>query len=508
MFKKIGFLHRLSILTVLLLLLSSTGSITAQQSSCNNVLHGAIVIDFSSSYGDDFAPENLIDGDQNRSWSSAESDEAPYLVFDLGDTFEITSMQLNGYYQANDPAYQGDSIQDFRLEALLDNQWTIVIEDVSPLQDRLVSYSFASSVVTDQVKISFLSNHGGTSFEAAELVICGQRASVSAGGGGKEAGGKENPENEPLLLIQGDLVRDTTDSWELDLQSGQIVSIELQSTTYDTRFRLFNPRAEQVGDTVYAQSEYVNDTYYAGRWAIEILESGTYSISVFNGIGPYTINVTEGYFGQTVGSLEVGQSVQGNLAEHGSDRWLVELSALQVIGIEVQATTYDTRFRLYDPRASQYGDTVYAQSDFVDNTFYAGRTGIQILEDGLYMVSVFNGIGPYTLTLTEGYFGSTVGTVIIGQPSQGTLAESGFDRWLLALSAGQTIRVELEATTYDTRFRLYDPDGDQFGDTVYAQQEQGNHYMAARDYSILTTGLYMVSVYNGIGDYTISVSSR
>lgn len=343
------------------------------------------------------------------------------------------------------------------------------------------------------------------SYEAAEFYLCGQRASLtdteSSGGGGKE-----NPADAPLFFVQSELARDTTEEWEVDLQAGEVISIELQATTYDTRFRFFDIRGDQLGDTTYVQSNYVDDTFYGARLGVEVLETGTYSISVFNGIGPYTLQVLPGYFGQTIGTIQLGQSAQGSLGQNGFDRWLIEMSPLQTITLELQTTTYDGRLRFYDPDGNQYGDTVYIQSDYINGTYYGNQTAIQILEGGIYMIQVFNAIGPYTLTATEGVFGQSTGTIAVGQTLQGTLAENGFDRWVVALSEGQTIRVRVNATTYDTRFRVYDPDGDQFGDTRYAQQQQGTGYMAEGEYRILVTGLYMISVYSGIGDYGIIVS--
>lgn len=478
----------------------------AQSAACNNIMRNAVVIDFSSSYNDDFAPENLIDGRQNRSWSSAENDEEPFIIFDLGGFFEIDRMQLNGYFQANDPAYQGDSVRDFRLEALVEGQWIAVIEDESPLQNRMIDYRFDSPAVTDQIKISFLTNYGGTAFEAAELVICGQRATSASGNqsGGKQAGGKENPTNEPLLLVQGDLVRDGEDVWTFEASQNQIVSVELQATTRNTYMALYNPSNSRMSEG-WTGDNYINSTYATGFFGVQILEDGQYTIRVSGGIGPYTLQVNEGYFGQTVGVGIVGQSVQGTLVENGRDRWLITLSAGQIISIELQSTTRNSYVAIYDPRARRVSEA-WAGDSYIDSTYRTGMFGMQILEDGLYMIRVSNGIGPYTLQINEGYFGQTVGTATVGQSVQGTLEENGFNRWLIALSAGQTINIELDAALRNTYVALYDPLGRRVAEAWASGSQGGRQRANINNYQVLTTGLYMIRVFNGIGDYSVRVT--
>jgi hypothetical protein len=483
----------------------------AQSGSCNNVLRGAVIIEYSSSYSDDFAPENLIDGRENRSWSSAEDDEQPYVVFDLGEVFEIDRMQLNGYYQANDPAYEGDSVRNFRLEASVEDQWSTVFEGESPLVDRLVNYQFPAPVVTNQVKVVFLSNYGGTAFEAAELVVCGQRATASettgsGESGGKRPGDKENPQNEPLLFIQGDLPRDTTETWSFDAKASQVVSIELQATTQYTYLELLGPSGQRMEEDS-ADQRYIDNTYSAGIYGVQILEDGTYSIRISSGIGPYTLQVYEGYFGYTVGNIDMDQPAQGRLAENGVDGWLITLSAGEIISLELQATTQYTYLGLFDP-VSRRIEEDSADERYVNNTYRAGIFGVHILEDGLYMILVSSGIGPYTLEVNEGYFGHTVGTVTVNQSVQGTLAENGFDRWLITLSAEQTISIDLQATTQYTYLQLFDPIGRRVDDDG-ADQSQGTRYRAnIESYQVLTTGLYMIRISDGIGDYTLSVSGQ
>lgn len=480
----------------------------AQSTQCNNVLRNAVITEYSSFYNDDFVPENLIDGNQNESWSSAEGDTQPYITFDFGGNFEIDRIQLNGYFQANDPAYQGDSVREFKLEVLVDTQWLTVIEAESPLQDRLIEYRFSTSVVTSQVKITFLSNHGGTSFEAAELEICGQRASVGSGGssGGKEGGGKENPENEPLLSIQGNLTEGGEDSWDFEGSQNQVISVELQANTYNGLISLYDPDGDEISSD-WADSNFIDNTYRASILGIQLLKNGTYSIRISRTLGPYTLTVTEGYFGETVGSLTIGEPTQGTVAENGFNRWLLDLSAGQIIGIELQANIYNSQLQLFDPDGDEL-ESDWADSNFVDNTYRASILGVRILEDGLYMVRISNNIGAYTLLVTEGYFGQTVGTVAVGQSVQGTLDENGFNRWLITLSAGQTITIELQVATYNGYVQLFEPDGEE-ADTDWADSGQGNSYIGRiSGYRVLTTGLYMIRVSSALGDYTLAVSGQ
>lgn len=481
------------------------GPSSAQSGGCNNILRGAVITDYSSSYNDDFAPENLIDGRENRSWSSAEDDEQPYIVFDLGAVFEIDRIQLNGYYQASDPTYEGDSVRNFRLEALIEDQWTTVLDGESPLVDRLVDYQFSAPVITNQIKIVFLSNYGGTSFEAAELAACGQRAITPPESGGKRPDGKENPENEPLLEVHGDLVRDSTDSWDLDAKAGQIITIDFQATTQYTDFQLVDKQGNSLfrGD---ARDAYIDNTYWGGTHGIQILEDGTYSIMIFDGIGPYTLIVTEGYIGQTVGTITVGRQEQGDLREDGFDRWALPLLAGQIITIDFQTTTQYTDLRLLDPEYNNM-QSLDARDAYVDNTYWGGAHGIRVLEDGIYSITVSGGIGPYNLVVSEGYIGQTVGTITVNQPVQGTLRENSFDRWILALSAGQTINVHLEATTQYTDFLVNDPEYRRVvsGDV---RQSSPRGYSGSQDFQVLIPGLYSVVVSGGIGDYTLTVTSR
>lgn len=497
-----------TILAILLILSSGfyeLDVIVAQSVDCGNVLENAVVVDYSSYYNDDFAPENLIDGNQNRSWSSSEGDEQPYVIFNLGNTFEIDQLQLNGYFQANDAAYEGDSVRGFRLEALVDEQWVTVISGESPLQDRLVSYSFSDTIVTDQVKIVFLSNYGGTAFEAAELIVCGQRATNSGSG----SGGKENPENEPIFSEQGEFLPPQSNNWEFEGTRGQIVTVDFVSDIPHT-LTLLDPQQNQIEGTNSFRSGGTHSWH-----GLTLPMDGTYTLIV-SGYGSdqfggeYSLSVWNGYVGQTIGQLQYGDNVQGVFSPTppGYQRWTFEGRRDQRVTIEF-ISSIDHTLTFLDPSYQTLEST---------NSFRSGGThtwhGIELPRDGTYTVVVSSygsdpyG-GPYELVVSEGYIGVTVGILTVGSVQEGVYdpAPPGYQRWTFAGVAGQTVSIAFNSDIEHT-LTLLDPQ--------YRELMSTNSFRSGRSYTwrgveLPITGTYtiVVSKYGSNpygGPYTITVN--
>lgn len=472
------------------------------QNTCNSLVKNAKIVEFSSAYGSDFAPENLIDGDQNRSWSSTEQDSTPYIVIQLADAAEIERIRLNGYYQADDMAYQGDSIRAFRVEADVAGEWQTVLEaDNLPLLDNLIDYPLETPVTTDQLKISFTQNHGGTAFEAAELDICGQVAS-----GGKEpSGGKSNTKIEPLLVIEDSLEENTEDAWTFEAQENQVISIELKAFSSGTFFGLYSPSGERL-KYEYAFDEYADQRYYEGILGYRILSAGTYKLIVKEGAGPYTLVVTEGYFGETIGSVKIGQTVENTMPKNGIDRWLIDLKSGDVLSIELASSSRGAFFAFYEPDGSRikFEDT---HTEYPDQLWYEGLFGLRIPLDGLYMIEVKDQTGFYQLSVSSGYFGQVLGNVAEGESVTGNIVEHGIDHWTATLTQGQNLRIILQTDANGSYLELMAPDGDKLAHQ-WAYEESGTGYRAVIEYRVLETGLYGLEVHDSQGVYSLSIATQ
>ncbi|MEB3193571.1 MAG: pre-peptidase C-terminal domain-containing protein [Cyanobacteriota bacterium] len=215
---------------------------------------------------------------------------------------------------------------------------------------------------------------------------------------------------------------------------------------------------------------------------------------------------------QTRGSVAIGGSRTGAVNFNNDRDWFrITLTAGQTYRFNLNGNS------LTDPTLTlrnANGDQIAFNDDFNGRnpqiTFTATASGTYVLDAGAYS----SGTGTYTLlaastsTISDDYLAdpTTTGSVVVGREASGTINFSGDHDWFrLALTAGQTYRINLDGTT------LSDP-------TLTLRDSSGRNILASNDnfsqslgsqitYAATTTGTYFLDA-AATGSLTGSYSLR
>ncbi|MCL4879895.1 MAG: discoidin domain-containing protein [Anaerolineae bacterium] len=148
---------------------STTTTNTGTTANCNNVISS---VDASSQYDDTYGPENLLDNNPNTSWSSSTMEGEQYIIVLFDQPYSVDRILFNTHSAS--PGFEKDSIKDFELVVISqNNKLTTIFVGEAQLQQGYQEFTFPA-VTTDRIGINILSNHGGTTYEAADLIVCGQ----------------------------------------------------------------------------------------------------------------------------------------------------------------------------------------------------------------------------------------------------------------------------------------------------------------------------------------------
>ncbi len=136
--------------------------------NCRNV--AVSIGDYSSQYSESYTPANLLDGDPTTGWSSAgDPTQVEYVVINLDGIQTVYGILFNSY--STSAGYEADSIQDFSIETITGGQSRLVFKGQAALEQGYQSYTF-DPVETDHLRFLFTGTHGGSYFEAADIMIC------------------------------------------------------------------------------------------------------------------------------------------------------------------------------------------------------------------------------------------------------------------------------------------------------------------------------------------------
>lgn len=148
---------------------TTTTTNTGSNTTCNNIISS---IDVSTQYDDSYSPENLLDNNPGTSWSSSTMDGEQYILAFFDRAYTIDRILFNTYSAS--AGFEKDSIRGFELVVIgQNNKLATIFVGEAELQQGYQEFTFPP-VTTDRLGINILSNHGGTTYEAADLIICGQ----------------------------------------------------------------------------------------------------------------------------------------------------------------------------------------------------------------------------------------------------------------------------------------------------------------------------------------------
>lgn len=153
---------------------TTTGTTTNTSTStttqgCTNI---AALAEVSSQYDATYGPENLLDGNPSTSWSSASMEGEQFIIVYFDQAYTVDRMLFNAFSASQ--GFEQDSVREFELVVLgQNNKIMTVFVGEAELTQGYQDFTFAP-VTTDRIGINLISNHGGTSFEASDLMFCAQ----------------------------------------------------------------------------------------------------------------------------------------------------------------------------------------------------------------------------------------------------------------------------------------------------------------------------------------------
>ena len=142
----------------------------------------------------------------------------------------------------------------------------------------------------------------------------------------------------------------------------------------------------------------------------------------------------------------------GALALGGTDYWVVEGKAGEILRFKAAAQNFDTALQLFNPR----GEVVAADDDGWQNR--NSLLTALLVEPGRHFLRVYahgnGGAGPYTVS-READAVRPLGT---DGRAEGSVGTGGSEIWSFAGKAGQTVIVSARSPDFDTRVHVYGPD--------------------------------------------------
>ncbi len=211
--------------------------------------------------------------------------------------------------------------------------------------------------------------------------------------------------------------------------------------------------------------------------------------------------------------LQFNKQVKKGLDLNELDFYVLNVNAGQPFSVEGYAETEGTRLRIYTSKGKEISPPMIGQGvfnrNYIGNKYYGGIWNIRPAETDSYLICVSGGKGEYEIIATEGAHGVAVGTIEVGQEGTGELKRLQFNRWLIDLTktVGSRINIDLSASSHRSRLELFGVDSELIED-MEALKKNGKRYAAAIQHDVMNSGIYMISVLNSNGPYTIKVSKR
>jgi hypothetical protein len=278
------------------------------------------------------------------------------------------------------------------------------------------------------------------------------------------------PTNGRLTSGEGDL-------WTFTGREGDILTISLNSTDFDTILNLYAPGGEllQVNDdggegtnsqidffrvpaggeyTVWARSY---NASASGAYTLTVTPSGELQLAPSQG-GGLTAQPT---FPPGSNTIAYGSSINGSLSRGAGIDYRFNANANDVVTIDLVSGAFDAYLELYGPDGR-----LITQDDDGGNGLNS-RILNRRLSSGTHMIRARSysnsGSGSFTLTLTLSQSGGSAPsrdrTLGYGDTSNALLDMGGNEDYTFTASTGDVVTIALNSNEFDSYLELYGPDG-------------------------------------------------
>ncbi len=296
---------------------------------CDNVL--GRVVQASSSFGREYAAENLLDHNPLTGWSSRAEDSAPVLIFEVnsGATVLLDGVAFNGFSAS--PGFVHDSVRGFEVgvaTTLVEPEaFAIVLQAEIPQENALQTYAF-EPVAARYVLLRPLSNYGGTYFQATAFNAC---TTLTGGVTGNLSG-------EPPFIISGQLRPDQDYiEYRIYARENASLAVTLVSETFDPVLEVYAENGRRLADNDDHPPAFRLPRLWDAALQLPLPEIGPVTIRVrsFAGGGPFVLTISGENIQagppeapplapcRDVSSAAVGGSVVRFSSEFGG-RWLAD----------------------------------------------------------------------------------------------------------------------------------------------------------------------------------------
>lgn len=297
------------------------------------------------------------------------------------------------------------------------------------------------------------------------------------------------------------------DRWTFDAAAGDLITINLESTDFDTYLELLDD-AETV---LTADDDSGTDLNSLIR-LYSIPEAGTYTVVVRawsdSDTGNYTLELRKEEEGESLSrTLNYGDSIENELSSVEGDVWTFSGAESDVINLAVDSFDFDPFIELYGPDGE-----LLTSDDDSGSGLNSRIDSFRLPVDGTYRVVIVDfseeGQGTYTVTLEEAEL-VIRGQITYNTPITDSMSGPSGDRWTFEGQAGDTITIAVTSTDFDSVVNLLDPEGI----LLISDDDSGGNLNALIDfYTLPETGTYTILVYDldreGRGEYRLSVETQ
>jgi hypothetical protein len=329
------------------------------------------------------------------------------------------------------------------------------------------------------------------------LVTLTVTGAPQASGGGPLALGKTQV---------GTLKPGRSHAWNFVGETGQIVTIGLNSIDFDTFLELRNSQG-----VILAENDSSADSSNAAINLFALPADDTYTVIARSAAegdgGDYDISVKPVKVATGGGPLTPDQPSQALLVPGQNDTWLFEAEAGSFITVQLQSEQVDTYLGLYGP-----DEALLAEDDDSGGGLNAALLDFSVPAGGEYKVIVkparsdrADQAGVYEIRLTINEALATTGLLASGEVKTSSLAAGEQHTWTFEAEEDFFATIKMESGTLDTHLSLYDRAGvllavndDFLGKQAvianFIVPRTGEYRLVARAYSAEEAGDYRISL--------------
>lgn len=262
-----------------------TGATGPETGMCDGVLGTVVAV--SSTFGGDFAAENLLDDSPLTGWSSRSDDTAPYIIFEVnsGATVLLDGVAFNGF--AASPGFERDSVRGFEV-AVATTQggpetYTVVLQAESPQENADQTYAF-DPVAARYVRLRPLGNYGGDYFQATEFNACTTLTGRVTG----------NLSGDAPFIVNGQLRPDQDYlEYRIYARENADLAVTLVSEIFDPVLEVYGENGRRLADNDDHPPEFHLPRLWDAALHVPLVDLGPVTIRVrsFAGGGPFVLTI-------------------------------------------------------------------------------------------------------------------------------------------------------------------------------------------------------------------------